>query len=386
MLPEFKMWKLEYLRKVYPLITNPTEDNFDQLECYFTSLLPDDVQMQMSNNVYRARLPGPSCGELPCDCSTGVPDVGFAPNPMLKDGWPFCNLPGPEGEACCKDVESYKKCYQEGKVSWAANDTWTGNEKNVDQGPPKLGQLWKPSLWPKYTLAVNKYDPIYWNNFYNAGGDPDWSWIEGLHSSFSIVNTTFGVWFYKAKGSGIFVNLGKTFAALNKLDAIIKLLGLDDFADYIMRPYDGSKNILDPSIAISETGLGGVGGIDYWLNGGFHVHLDATIAKLYGHGPVTKDHIKQILGTAAYGLDYNLNRICNTGILDHLIIRLARDRGYHSVQFTVQPNVYTGWTTEVMILGNSPKIYTAIEDIPYDNLRVLDPNNLPHGRPGCDSK
>lgn len=52
--------------------------------------------------------------------------------------------------------------------------------------------------------------------------------------------------------------------------------------------------------------LGGVGGLDYWLNGGFHVHLEAAIAKLYGHGPVTKDHIKQILGTAAsLRCDYN---------------------------------------------------------------------------------
>ena len=374
-------WKIDYLLKVYPNISNPIDKNFDDLEMYYTNLLPKELLEQLPNRVYKARLPGPSCGELPCDCIDGTPDVNFAPNPLLDNRWPFCNIPGEEGEKCCESVQNYKQCYLDGKIPWSANDTWTGNEKNVDQPPPFFNQLWKPSLWPKYTLAISKYDEDNWNNFYNNEGDPSYSWVEGLHSSFSIVNTTYGVWFYRAKGSGIFVNLGKTYSALNKLDAILKLLSIDDFIDYILRDYTG--DVLTDKLDIDKTGLGGLKNMDFWLNGGLHTNLEKEIKLAFNTDKITREHVKNFILTAAYGNNYRVGRLANTGVLDHLIIVLTRQFGFNSVQFTVQANVYTGWTTEIMILGNSPKIYTSVEDIPYDNLKVLDPNNLEIGPPGC---
>ena len=374
-------WKINYLKKIYPYITNPTTENFDQLEMYYTNLLPVEVQESLSKKVYKAAVPGPSCGELPCDCKDGVPDVKFAPNKILDNGWPYCNLPGIEGEKCCESVESYRQCYLDGKVPWVSNDTWTGNEKNINQPPPSYNQLWKPSLWPKYTLAVSKYDEYNWNDFYNIKGDPSYSWVEGLHSSFSIVNTTYGVWFYRAKGSGIFVNLGKTYSSINKLDAILKLISIDEFIDYILRENTG--DILTDQLDISQTGLGGLNNLDFWLNGGFHTNLETELIHTYKTKNISKCQIKEYILTAAYGDDYRIGRLANTGVLDHLIIVLARKQHYHSVQFTVQANVYTGWTTEIMILGNSPKIYTSIEEIPYDHLQVLDPNNLKIGPAEC---
>ena len=376
-------WKIEYLKQVYPYISNPSEQNFDDLEMYYTNFLPAIVQQKLSEKVYKAALPGPSCLELPCDCVNGSPDVNFSPNPMLDNGWPFCNLPGKEGEKCCESVENYKQCFLDGKVPWAANDTWTGNEKNIDQPPPCYNQLWKPTLWPKYTLAVSKYNENNWNDFYNVKGDPSYSWIEGLHSSFSIVNSTYGVWFYKAKGSGMFVNLGKTYANINKLDAILKLMDMDDFIDFILRENNG--DVLTDKVDINSTGLGGFQNLQYWLNGGFQTNLDNELKEAFGKNNISRDDVKRFLYTAAYGKNYRVGRLANTGVLDHLIIVLARKFNYHSVQFTVQSNVWTGWTTEIMILGNSPKIYTSIEDIPYEHLKVLDPNRLTIGHPECSN-
>lgn len=376
-------WKVSYLKKVYPLITNPTEEQFDKLEMLNVSLLPENIRDEYSKNVYTAVFPGPSCGELPCDCDEkGIQDVSFSPNPMLKNKWPPCNVSGPEADRCCSSVVEYKKCMADGTVKWSAGDTWTGNLKSIHQKPPELGQLWHPSLWPKFTLAVNKFPSTDWNSFYNAKGDPDNYWMEGVHSSFSIANVTYGVWFYRSIGSGMFVNLGRTIAGLNKIDAIIKLgMGFEELAKFIMRKNNGSVLESYPD----NTGLGGISNLDYWLAGQYHTNVGELFTSLDLWGDksdktVTKNLV-DVLKKAAYGTDYDINRICNTGTLDNLIVYLGLKGGYNSVQFTCQANLYNGFTTEVMILGPGPEAYTDIRQIPESQFRVMDPNNLPKGSP-----
>jgi hypothetical protein len=379
-------WKLEYLKKIYPLGTNLKSYQYDKLDCLYSDLLPDKEKAALTGTAYTAALPGPSCWELPCPCDKDrVPNVAFAPNPILENKWPPCNVPGPEGQKCCASVAAYKKCFMDGKIPWSANDTWTGNSVNKKQGPPKLGQVWKPSLWPKYSLAVNRYPENDWNSFYNAKGDPDNYWIEGLHSSFSIQNITFGVWFYRAPGSGMFVNLGHTFAALNKIDAIVKLFeklgssdGYESLADYIQRDISSKGDVID--IGPDNTGLGGVENLDYWSNGQIHTSL-GELMKLDVHKNKTvANMLKGVVEEKGGMVEYELNRVANTGVLDKLIVYLAKKNGYESVQFTVQSNLYTGWTTEIMILGPGEIVYTDISQIPKSQFRVLDPNNLPKGR------
>ena len=366
-------WKIDYLKKIYPLGTGLSEAQFDNLEAYYTLLLPPAVQEKYACNVFRARVPGPSCQELPCDCPGGVPQVGFSPNPMLKDGWPPCNVR--DRPECCASTKAYRKCFEEGLIDWAANDTWDGVFENTLQPAPHMNQLWKPSLWNNYTLAVNKYDPSDWNSFYNALGDPDDSWVEVFHSSFSVVNVTYGVWFYRTVGSGVFVNLGRTVAALNKLHMINKLgMSWLEFAKFVLRPYAG--DVLTEKVPVGETGLGGK--MDYWLNGQYHTNTDEFLEK---NGlPKTPEMLARVFEEAATGSYYDLNRMTNTGMVDHLIIVLAGNR-YNSIQFTVQANLYTGFTTELMILGPGELPYTDITQIPKSQLRLLDPNNLPRGEP-----
>jgi hypothetical protein len=389
---QYKEWateKIDYLRQIYPLGTNLNTEQFNKLECIFSNLLPKHFQNENLKKVYTAVFPGPSCSELPCDCDeNNIPKIQFAPNPMLQNKWPPCNIQGDDAEECCKSVAAYTQCFKDKKVPWVANDTWTGNLKSIKQCPPEIGQLWKPSLWPKYTLAVNKFPADDWNSFYNADGDPDNYWMEGVHSSFSISNVTLGVWFYRAIGSGMFVNLGKTLVALNKIESIIKL-GMDwsELADYILRPTNGKKLMHpNPDVTIDSTGLGGLGAVDYWLAGQYHTTLK-VLFKERGCPMNTReeqiDSLVSVLKEAVYGKNYDLNRINNTGILDSLIIYLATKKGYNSTQFTVQANLYNGFTTEVMILGPGPRsnVYTDIRQLPKNEFRVMDPNNLPTGVP-----
>ena len=361
-------WEISYLRAVYPQ-AHPHSfrvSDFYSLECLYTALLPPEVRdaFMVSPGVYTATLPGPSCGELPCPCDASGPAVSFARDPMLQNKWPPCNVSGPAGVACCASVEAYQSCYRAGKVPWVANDTWVGNDLNAGQPPPDLGVLWKPSLWPEYTLAVNKY-PKVWNSFYNAAGDAADSWVEVLHSSFSISNATYGVWFYRSLGSGMFVNMGRTLASLNKLDALVKLgFGFTQIAEFILRPVRGE--LLDDGVTPGSTGLGGVSGLYYWLSGQTRTDLSHILTN-------DVDMIAKYLSIAAYGNDYNLNRVCTTGVLDKLITYLLRAAGYYSVQFTVQANLYNGFTTEIMVIGTAPApIYRRIQDI---DVRVLDPKN-----------
>lgn len=372
-------WKLEYLQKIYPLGTNLTVSQYDKLDCLFSDLLPNSEKAALTKIAYTAALPGPSCWQLPCPCDKdNIPNVAFAPNPILQNKWPPCNVPGPNGNECCASVAAYKQCFKDNKIPWSISDTWTGNLANKQQGPPKIGQVWKPALWPKYSLAVSSYPETDWNSFYNAKGDPDNAWIEGLHSSFSIQNKTLGVWFYRVKGSGMFVNLGRTFAGLNKIDVIVKLWeklgsldGYKSLEDYIN--HEKLQDVID--VGPNNTGLGGTQNLDYWSNGQIHTNLQELMNE-YPNVSIT-DMLKKVVESKGGLTEYELNRVSNTGALDHLIVYLAKQNGYESVQFTVQSNLYTGWTTEIMILGPDKTIYTDISQIPKTQFRVLDPNNLP---------
>lgn len=368
-------WKIEYLKKVYPLGTNLTEKQFDCLEFFYTDILPQHYLDLLKPNVYRSAIPGPSCGELPCGCTDGVPDVSFEPDPLLRKGWPPCNAPDPYS-SCCDTVDTYKQCMREGKIKWpGGSDTWSGPSLAQLQTPPKYGDVWKPSLWPKFTVAINKFPADDWESFYHRQGYPDNTWIEGVHSAFLPSITTYGVWFYRTIGSGIFVNLGKTVRGRNKLD-VLRQLGwtAEDIVDFIMRPDKGTV-MSDAKVTPMTTGLGGPESVGIWLAGQYEITL-ADLIKGTGLS------ILEIVETAMSpkNNNYNISRLATCGAFDNPAFYMAQKQGYNSIQYTVQPNLYTGYTTEIMIVGGCNKaVYTSVADMPENIYRVLDPNNLPDG-------
>jgi hypothetical protein len=405
-------WKKNYLAQIYPLAKPEelTDALFDTLQVLFVKLLPSHVIEQMKKNAYTAILPGPSCGQLPCPCldktapCTGdpgkkfnLPTVQFSPDPILDKRWPPCNLPGEKGKMCCRNTDTYMTCMSDGtfdklNVGWLNGDTWEGNSENANQPPPSKGQLFKPALWPDYTLAVSAFDPKNWNSSSPAAGSSD-GYIEGLHSAFSSNFELPGVWFYNAKGSGIFVSLdtsraggkSKSLVALNKIHALEILFRetypdkdpYTELANFIMRPNDGdiindnsncagwlSEGALDTQtkdLTVSTTGMDGQ--VQYWLNGQNRKLIADTIS------PLNAAKLAAYLKAVTNGKDYNTNRFANTGSIDNLIVYLARNLDYTSIQFTVQPNVYTGWTTEVILMGppktESKKMFTQLDDVKH---------------------
>ena len=378
---EDQSWKMQYLSKIYPLITNSTIQDFDKLEMYFTQLLPTEFIEKHAPTTYKALLPGPSCNQLPCGCDeNGIPNATFDPDPILQGKWPPCNVKGPNGAECCKSQATYKKCYTDSKITWAGGDTWTGNKDNIEQAPPKLNQLWKPSLWPNFTIAVNKYPPNNWNDFYGAKGKPDDTWVEITNSGFAPGATTYGVWFYQTIGSGIFVNVGKTIVGLNKLDIIFKTgFTAEMLSDFILRDYADSPLKIDPM----KTGLGGLKSLDYWLPGQYHTNL----GEMFANRKLSSDDLPSILKKAAYDNDYKLNRLVNTGVLDLLMTHLLMKNGYNSAQMTCQPNLYNGWAVEIIVVGqNRSTPYTDILQIPRDQIMIKDPNNIETDGKHCSFK
>jgi len=370
-------WKLSYLKKVYPLGTNLSIKQFNNLEMYYTNLLPESFKNDeaFKTRVYTAKIPGPSCGELPCGCKDGIPDVSFDVDPIFNNKWPVCNV-SDELIHCCESVKAYRQCLTDKTISWAGSgDTWTGPKTTSTQPPPSMTDIWKPTLWPKYTAAINYFPPRDWESYHNSLGDPDNSWIEGVHSAFFPTNTTYGVWFYKTVGSGIFINLGKTLRARNKLDVLIKLgWTIQDIANFINRPIPIKGTLLyDPSITLSNSGLGGPEKVYFWLAGQYLTNIKELM-------DIKKLSLEEILTAAANpGSDYDINRINTSGTLDSPAFYMARQQGYNSVQYTVQPNIYNGFTTEIMIVGDNTTntAFTSIDDMPNSGYRVLDPNNLP---------
>lgn len=369
-------WKLSYLKKVYPIGTNLSIKQFNNLEMYYTNLLPEHFKNDetFKTRVYTAKIPGPSCGELPCGCKDGIPDVSFDVDPIFNNKWPICNV-SDELIHCCESVKAYRQCLTDKTISWAGGgDTWAGPKTASTQPPPSMTDIWKPTLWPKYTAAINYFPPRDWESYRSSLGSPDNSWIEVVHSAFVPEKTTYGVWFYKTVGSGIFVNLGKTLRGKNKLDVLIQLgWTIQDIANFITRPNNG-EILKDPSITLTTVGLGGPSNVVFWLAGQYRI----TIKELMD---IKKLSLVEILTAAANpGSDYDINRINTSGTLDGPAFYMARQQGYNSVQYTVQPNVYNGFTTEIMIVGDTANpTFTSISDMTTSSYRVLDPNNLPSG-------
>lgn len=448
-------WKKEYLKQIYPLAKSSelTDELYDSLEVLYVNILPRHEIERLKKTSYKANLPGPSCGQLPCMCSEetapcpdnpdkkfNLPLVKFSSNPVLEKKWPPCNLPGEQGKKCCASESAYKKCMKDGTwnsldVNWGNGDTWEGNAENETQASPAKGQVFKPALWPEYSLAVSSYDPSDWNARMKTYQKRNY--IEGLHSSFSANFDAPGVWFYDAKGSGIFLSLdtakdpdkNKSMIALNKIHALEMLFRekypdrdpYDQLAEFILRPNngdiimdnkncagwlsDGPLNTQTKDLNLTNTGLNKF--VQYWLNGQNRRFISDVL------NPINKDKLATLLKNVTYTNQQSANRVANTGELDNLIVYLARLQGYTSVQFVSQPNVYTGWTVEVILLGppldetklmysklgqfenlitirnpvnvNETKPCTRSSPLPWRNARCLYCDDLPHIKKICQT-
>lgn len=455
-------WQVDYLNKVYPLANGKiTEDGpifFDDLEFIFTILLPDDVLQEYKQTSYKAQVPGPSCQQRPCKCITNsdgekVPNVRFDPDPIWDGQWPPCifgnywNAYGQSGlfnwnnsaistavaGPCCRSVEDAQKCIstmgsidktdpkcesnvctQLGGQRWISYDVWGGNNNSKLVDPPHVGQWWKPTLHPEYIAVKSKFDYKDISGFYNIKGDHENKWLEVIHTFFPSEESggDGGAWFYRAVGSGIFLNMGNTFAGINKFDVFVKLSGSElssDKKSIVFNENAGLEAVVDYLLSIDpDSNQAVMDTITYWTGNLVNQVVSFPFWQWYVEkvpGKTTRDKLKSFVKgiydpktlipnprtDEDFIFLYNVNRIANTGGIDTQIISAFKQyQKLHSaagqspqvartIQFTAQSNIYPGWTTEILYLGDDypNNAISNIKDIPKNQLRVLNPLDIP---------
>lgn len=202
---------------------------------------------------------------------------------------------------------------------------------------PAIGELYSPAIInPVGFVCRNVYPAIGPLNNVNRNGYSSGSDIEICHSN--VYNGTLGIYYYLAKGSGIFVNIGKTLVANNKLHAL-RLLG------------QTNEQIAD-LLYSRDTG--------YWP-AYYKGELPPSSQKAYFNDLVRQYMIKHacskeqaengVIDAAINETDYLLGRLNDTGwAIDVSNFNLGRSQGYDTIQLTTQANMNNGWAFEIIDL------------------------------------
>jgi hypothetical protein len=239
---------------------------------------------------------------------------------------------------------------------------------------PEIGVYWKPSAWPDFMLFKNNYNPEAWWRTKHVHSS---CWKEVVRSD--IRDTlSLGIWFYTCSGSGVFVDSGKSIMIVpNKIQAALQLFGITEIAMWILRNGTGRGEFN------RTNGLGGADSFFYWLPGQNQRTLQTLLDEL--HLPTSVESVSTLLSKACeqHSSAFIYNRMATTGCMDELIIFEALRLGYDSVLFEAQPNVWTGWCSELILIG-AP--HTSVSDIPRESIRMLDPDNLPPATKGFPCK
>ena len=153
----------------------------------------------------------------------------------------------------------------------------------------------------------------------NLAGTPSNHLIEVYHNGWYQEP---GLYFYALKGTGTFLNVGKTLIARNKVDALSKM-GLSD-----------SKILQTLSYHIVES---------------IYVPTYDYIAEYADKHEMTFNQaLSLLMKESREGTDYAADRFNATASGDYVLYLLARKKGYDTVQFTNQANTNGGWAYEIV--------------------------------------
>lgn len=206
------------------------------------------------------------------------------------------------------------------------------------------------------TVFRNVYPPQSPNHSPNRKGFPANSQVEVMHYGWYHEPS---LYFYLAKGSGIFLTVGHTLIANNKIDAL-KKLGLSDqkilsIAGQYAYPYPTPHNKNTYNVIKTNAE---------------NQHTDFNTA------------LHRILQAAAKNTDYDYNRIANSTDYDYPLYHLCRQHHYDTIQLTIQPNDNGGFAYEIMDCRTSveaPLTKRWRQESRY--LSIRNPRNLAEHRP-----
>jgi len=209
---------------------------------------------------------------------------------------------------------------------------------------PKVGDLYSPAIInPDGFSCRNIYpDDVPLNNAFVNGFASNTD-VEIWHTN--VYNGSLGVYYYLTPGSGIYVNLGKTLVARNKLDALRKL--------------GFSNTNIAKSLYAAKTA--------YWP-AYYEGELPPEGTQTYFKYLVT-DYMKQhncnqteaentIIDAAINESNYSYGRVNDTGWqVDVDNFTVGKKLGYDTIQLTTQANMNNGWAFEIIdlrVLDNTP--------------------------------
>lgn len=168
-----------------------------------------------------------------------------------------------------------------------------------------------------------------------------------------------GIFFYRAKGTGIFLAMGKTLVARNKADAL-RQLGLSNLQILAISNYYISS---PPHPRFQHT----------------YVHIKAYAKS---HHLNFETALKQVMNHIIENDDYPLNRIADSSNYDFQLYQLCRQNHYSTIELTHSPNPNGGWSDEIMDCRTSfrqPLMARWRGEKKY--LKQCDPLNLKHCQP-----
>lgn len=202
---------------------------------------------------------------------------------------------------------------------------------------PDVGNLYSPSIInPDGFVCRNAYppdDPLNNNVVKGFASNSD---VEICHSN--VYNGQLGVYYYLTPGSGVYVNLGNTLVANNKLDALRKL----GFSNAQI-----ANSLNTPGTAYWPAYYGGD------LPPGYEKKYFIDLVRQYmAQYSCRQEYAENALINAAIDeTDYLYGRVNDTGWqVDVDNFNLGRAQGYDTIQLTSQANMNNGWAFEIIDL------------------------------------
>lgn len=270
--------------------------------------------------------------------------------------------------------------------------------KNPKSLVPVLYQPWYPLFYTTNKVcAINRYGIRDWNEFYVQNknyGCPQ------LHGRVEVANHGGRAqshpqiwWFYHAPGSGIFIDLGKSLVAMNKVHALDRFLGRlvwgkgcaqlpdvpptpqkgwTDTLTYLKKVIENFDLIYKQQPTERPCRFGAELTKQQWYD------LCKFVSQNYGGGKGVAEGFYEILTnpklfTTKYPSQHRLDVLAHGALgtsmssppvsVDCLLQAfLWPAKTYDSIQMLCQPNYQGGWTTEILYCGD-PIFYNSLGEL-----------------------
>ena len=240
------------------------------------------------------------------------------------------------------------------------------------------GTVFSPFRMAPGACVRNKFRWDYWDvdawkrEYPYSAGVPDNSWVEIAHTR----EQNGGAWLYLSAGSGVFWNCGRSLRARNKVDAALSLLQ--------------QLHQVDRQQALRRL-ADGIQADDATMCDDDHCRTFMSILRAnrtdrndncYGRCSLSARPLHEWLHIAASGIasrEWWYDHMSASSVFDMGLLKWAKRLRYHSVQLTMQPQVWCGlsWTTEILDLR--VRRHRIMDLVPHLSLR--DPAELSRGMP-----